>query len=104
MIMTLGAVLILLMGGTLAWLWNKLPPELPWLYSMPWGDEQLIQKEWFAGMLGGLLVFFIVTRFVSDWVGEKDEVTKNAILFGGLTVVIMYFLSFIRVVSIIMGI
>jgi len=103
MIVTMGVVLILLMGGTMAWLWSRLPPELPWFYSLPWGEAQLIQKEWFAGMLLGLLGLFGLTKVISDWVGGRDEVTKNAVLSGGLVVVVMYLLSFIRVISIVIG-
>ena len=104
MIFTIGIMVILIMGGILAWLWGRLPPELPWLYSLPWGEQQLIKKEWFAGMLGGLLGLFILTNFVSEWVGSKDEITKNTILAGGLIVVVMYLAGFLRVIGIILGI
>ncbi len=104
MIFTTGIVAILIMGGSLAWLWGKLPPELPWLFSMPWGEQQLIRKELFAGMLGGLLVLFLITNGVSEWIGKRDEITKNTILGGGLLVVLMYLAGFLKVISIILGI
>jgi len=99
-----GVTVIILMGGGLVFLWNRLPPQLPWLYSMPWGEQQLIGKEWFAGMLRGLLGMFVLTNFISGWVGAKDEITKNAILGGGLLVVLMYLAGFVRVISVILGI
>lgn len=104
MIFIIGMMVILLMGGTLAWLWGKLPPQLPWLYSMPWGEQQLVTKEVFAGMLGGLLGLFVITNLVSGWVGSRDEITKNTILAGGLMAVLMYLAGFMRVVSLILGI
>ena len=96
--------MIFLMGGSLIWLWRRLPPELPWFYSLPWGEQQLIRKEWFAAMLGGLTILFVLTKFIAGWTGVKDEISKNTIMGGGLLVVIMYLAGFVRVISIVLGI
>ena len=104
LIFAAGIVVIVLMGVGFLWFWKQFPPEVPWLYSMPWGEQQLIKKEWFAGMLGGLLGLFVLTRMIAEWIGKNDEISKNVILGGGLLTVVMYFLGFFRVISIILGI
>ena len=95
-----GILSILVMVGTLVAFWKQLPPELPWLYSLPWGEQQLINKMLFAITLAGLAVFFIVTKVISSWVGKKDEIVKTTIMIGGLMIILLYGASFIRVLSI----
>ena len=95
-----GVVLILMMGGVMAIFWNRLPPQLPWFYSLPWGDKQLIDKLWFAGMFGGMGGVILVTRFISAWAGKNDETIKNTVMTGGLMAVVLMLASFVRVMFI----
>ena len=103
LIFVIGVAVIVFMAGLLGFLWKKLPPELPWLYSMPWGEQQLVQREWMVGLLGGLLGFFVLTRILARWIGSDDETVKNTIIGGGLLVIVMCLTSFLRVISIILG-
>lgn len=96
----LGFLAILAMAGALLVYWKQLPPEVPWLYSLPWGDQELIKKSYFAAMLGGLAVFFVITRVISNWAAKKDEIVKTTIMIGGLIMILLYAASFIRVLSI----
>lgn len=96
----IGILAILVMGGALLVYWNQLPPELPWLYSLPWGDQQLITKPLFAAMLGGLGVMFALTKVISSWAGRKDEIVRTTVMMGGLMMILLYSASFIKVLSI----
>lgn len=96
----IGILSILVMVGIVIAFWKQLPPELPWLYSLPWGEQQLINKMLFASTLAGLGVFFLVTKIISSWAGKKDEIIKTTIMIGGLMMILLYAASFIRVLSI----
>lgn len=96
----IGILPILVMAGILVVFWKQLPPQLPWLYSLPWGEQQLISKIYFAATLGGLGVFFLFTKAVSTWAGKNDEIVRTTILTGGLMMILLYTASFIRVLSI----
>ncbi len=52
--------------------WTKLPPQVPFFYSRPWGEEQLATKTWFLYLL---LIGFGLTVFnlrVSSIIFKKE--------------------------------
>lgn len=99
-----GIGLIVLMGGVLVWFWKSLPPQLPWLYSFPWGDQQLIDKKYFAGSLMGLLLVLLFTKVISAWVDKNDETVNTTLMMGGLLAVVLYLAGFLRVIFLFIGI
>jgi len=96
----LSVLIIVVLGGVLAFFWNKLPPELPWYYSLPWGEKQLVQKPVFAWILVGMAGVLVLTRIISRWAGSKDETVSITINTGGLIAAILIAASFVRVISI----
>ncbi|MBU1256673.1 hypothetical protein KKA49_03235, partial [Patescibacteria group bacterium] len=60
-----GGNLVFLALGVFIWLFKKLPPEMPWLYSLPWGEQQLVGKVWFGAGLGGVLIVLGVCGWFS---------------------------------------
>lgn len=96
----IGILAILVMGGVILVFWKQLPPQIPWFYSLPWGEEELISKTYFAITLGGLGLIFVLTKMISSWAGKKDEIVKTTVMIGGLMMILLYAASFIRVLSI----
>ncbi len=96
----IGVMVIILMVVILVLVWKQLPPELPWLYSLPWGEAQLIEKKYFAGTLGGLAVLFILTRVLANWAGKKDVIVRTTVITGGLMMILLYAAGFFKVLSI----
>lgn len=80
--------------------WSKLPPELPWLYSLPWGEGQLIPKLWFGMGLPVLSVVSLINYFICLRLKKKDYVVGLVVAGGSLLLVILYLASFFRVLSI----
>lgn len=101
--LTSGILILLTMIAGLVWNWKALPPQLPWQYSLPWGDSQLISKEVFAGLLGGMTILFSLTKILSGWVGGKDETVRILILAGGLIATMLYAAGFWTVLNIFIG-
>ncbi len=95
-----GIVFILLMAGVLALFWNSLPPQLPWFYSLPWGESQLVGKIWFVWIFLGMIVTMIITRLIANWAGKNDTTVQSTIMIGGLVTVILMMASFSRVMMI----
>ena len=96
----IGVMLIILMAVILLLVWKQLPPQLPWLYSLPWGDQQLIGKPLFAGTLVGLTVIFVLTKALSEWAGKRDVIVRTTVISGGLMMILLYVASFFKVLSI----
>ena len=104
----LGMVMILL---GLVWLlstllllvfWKRLPPEMPWFYSLPWGEEQLISKEGMAIVVGGLGGVIGLDIFFAKRLEGEDEFLAKMLLWGALATAGLVLLSWIKVLIIIL--
>jgi len=96
----IGMALIGMMGGVLAIFWKSLPPQLPWFYSLPWGEQQLVNKMWFVWILAGMAVLLFLTRIIARWAGKDDTTVKTLIMSGGLLAVLLMTASFVRIMMI----
>lgn len=96
----IGEAVILLMGGVMAIFWNKLPPQLPWFYSFPWGEQQLVYKLWFVWIFAGMGVILFLSRIIANWAGKDDKTVQNVVMIGVFVAVVLMFASFSRVMMI----
>ena len=90
-------ILIGLAFGALVLVWGKLPPEVPWLYSLPWGEQQLVTKVWFAVGFIGLLVMLSVSAWLAKILSKEDARAGILLSRGGFILTLVYILSFIQV-------
>ncbi|KKT41746.1 MAG: hypothetical protein UW88_C0014G0026 [Candidatus Collierbacteria bacterium GW2011_GWD2_45_10] len=95
-----GWVVILLMGIMLAWLWKSLPPQLPWFYSLPGGEQQLVNKMVLVGILPGTMVILGITRALAGWAGKGDAPVETTLMAGSLLAVGILAAGFFRVMQI----
>ncbi len=95
-----GVVLLILAEGVLLLFWNRLPPQLPWFYSLPWGEKQLVDKMWLVWIFAGLTGVLFLTRIISKWSGKDDRVVQTTVIAGGVMAVILALASFVRVMAI----
>lgn len=88
--------------GLLGLNWNSLPPELPWFYSMPWGEQQLIDKSWLMIVVigfGGILVLdVIIARFFAT----EEDLLRKILIWGGVMTELLVLLSLLRVVMVVL--
>jgi hypothetical protein len=98
-----GEIVVLLMALTLAWFWKTLPPQVPWFYSLPGGEQQLVNKLVLAGILAGSAASLFVTRLVARWASVEDAPVEITIMTGGLVAVLLLAAGFFRVMQIIIG-
>ena len=94
---TAGGGLVLIAFGTLAWIWGRLPPEVPWLYSLPWGEQQLVSKVWFGIGLGGVLAALGACAWLTKILSKEDARAGVLLSRGGFILTVIYLLSFIQV-------
>jgi len=99
-----GIVLVLVMGGVMALFWNRLPPQLPWLYSFPSGERQLIDKLWFVWIFLGMEAVLFLTRLVANWAGKDDTTVQNTIMTGVIAAVVLMAASFFRIMAIFLNV
>ena len=99
-----GVGVVLLMGGVMAIFWNRLPPQIPWFYSFPWGEKQLMNKFSFVFVFLGMEMALVLTRVVASWAGKDDDTVRNTIMIGVLMAVALMAASFFRVMSIFLNV
>lgn len=100
----IGVIVILIMAGVMALFWGKLPPQLPWLYSFPLGEKQLIEKMWFVWIFAGMEGVLFLTRLLANWAGKNDVTVQNTIMIGVVTAVFLMAASFFRVMIIFLNV
>ena len=99
-----GAGVVLVMASVMLLFWNRLPPQLPWLYSFPWGEKQLLGKWWFVWIFAGMEGVLFATRLIANWAGKDDSTVQNTVMIGVLTTVILMAASFFKIMSIFLSI
>lgn len=82
--------------------WSKLPPELPWLYSLPWGEEQLIEKGTMAGVMAGLAGMLVLSNLLSKWMKKTDEGAGKIVRRISSVLVVLFLLGWYRVLSLVL--
>lgn len=95
--------LILLASVSLLFFWNRMPPELPWFYSLPWGEAQLIPKVGFSAGLVILTLVNLLNGIMAYSFSKKDRVVANVIMAANILITILYLISFYKVLSVVTG-
>ena len=87
--------------GLLAVYWKYLPPEVPLLYSRPWGEDQLVSPYflWLIPLLD--LVSGVGLGFVAHNLGGEDKVLPAIILVSSMIVQFILTLGLIRIVMLV---
>lgn len=95
----LSGLLIIVATIILFGVWMKLPPEVPWFYSLPWGEGQLIGRLWFASILPLMGGIILINLFISAGMGRSDRITALVVEGATLLLVIIFLASFFRVLA-----
>ncbi len=99
-LMYAGWVVLILMGVVLALVWNNLPPQVPWFYSLIGGEQQLVNKIVLAGVIGGMAVILGITRILASWAGKGDTPAETTLMVGALMSILLLAAGFFRVIQI----
>ncbi|KKS33208.1 MAG: hypothetical protein UU93_C0001G0039 [Candidatus Amesbacteria bacterium GW2011_GWA2_42_12] len=77
-----------------------LPPQVPLLYSRPWGDDQLISGLWLWVIPVVQLIIGICGELVSKT--KRDDLLLKTMIVSTFTIVqLMLILGFVRTISLI---
>lgn len=100
--MLAGSVTWLVAGGLLLFSWNRLPPEVPLLYSLPAGETQLVTKAWVVVAWGGTGAVMWLNVILAYWVAAKEKLLQKYLVWGGAIVQILFLMSLWRVLQVIL--
>lgn len=96
----LSSILLVIGGMILLVAWNRLPPQMPWLYSMPWGEAQLISKTLFGLGLPIMAVIDLGNWMIATKLRRTEIVAARVVEGTTLMLTAIYLASFLRVISI----
>lgn len=78
--------------------WGKLRAEVPLFYSLPWGEQQIVQKP-FLFALGGISILFITLNIFLTRILDKDTLVKRILWLGCALANILALITLIRIIS-----
>ncbi|MBU1085670.1 MAG: hypothetical protein ABIJ43_05120 [Candidatus Beckwithbacteria bacterium] len=99
--MRLGFIVLGLSVVILAWHWLRLPPEVPLLFSKPYGESQLI-SVWGLLMLPvfSLMIQIICVRWAIQ-VLDEDKLLAQLLTWIGSLVSLMNLISLVKVIGLV---
>lgn len=56
--------------------WGKLPPQVPLLYSRPWGEEQIVAKSWLFLLPFLSLMVAVSNQMVASFLAKEVFIGK----------------------------
>ncbi len=83
--------------------WNKIPPQIPWFYSLPWGESQLMYKSGLIWLLGLTTIISFVTSYLPKWTKKDDVVIEKTIYIMTIIAGVLLLLSLTKVITIFIG-
>lgn len=77
---------------------SHLPPQLPLVYSQPWGEDQLVDF-WFIFILPVLLhFFFFVNIFIYNKLFFPDHFIRRIIYITNCVLIVLFTFIFLRII------
>jgi len=85
----------------LAVFWKGLPPEVPLLYSRPYGVNQLVSSWWLWLMPGISLIIALVGVRFSGNIMEEDKLLAQIMIWVASVVAVMNLITVIKIVGLV---
>ena len=97
-----GLVFWLLAVGLVSLNFMALPPEIPWFYSLPWGDGQLIPKNWLLIIVISFGAILVLNTILARVLGKEEELLRRILIWGAVASELLMLLSLVRVIMVIL--
>ncbi|OGD83004.1 hypothetical protein A2572_02220 [Candidatus Collierbacteria bacterium RIFOXYD1_FULL_40_9] len=92
--------LLILCGLLILLVWKKIPPEIPWFYSLPWGENQLMSKVVLPIILGLAVVVLSFGTTLSRWTKKDDKIVEQTVLISLTFICLMLVINIAKVLLI----
>ena len=79
---------------------NRLPPELPLFYSLPWGETQLISKERFFILPIIIILTALINSFIASQLHSLQFVLKRILMLSLLLINLIILITVMNILSI----
>jgi hypothetical protein len=96
-----GGLIWFLTGGLIFLNWAKLPPEIPFLYSLPTGQQQLITKPWLLVIWGCFGLLMWVDVILALVLARGEGLLQKFMIWGGVITQILLLMTIFKIIQII---
>lgn len=79
---------------------GRLPEEIPLFYSLPWGDEQLINNSQFIILPAIVLLACLTNLFISWQLHPSQKILKRILALSTTILALLLLITTIRIVNI----
>lgn len=88
----------LLIIGSYAISYNRLPPQLPLFYSKPWGEDQL-GENWMIFLILVLMnLFFVINRYVVNKFFPGNKFVNQVVFYANIFIILGFTLIFLKII------
>lgn len=85
--------------GILLFFWGDLPPEMPWLFSEPWGEPWLVSKEIVLIAVLSFLLIISVNAILGKTLYKKELLLTRFLMWGASAVTFLLMIDVIKIVE-----
>lgn len=85
--------------GILLFFWTKLPPEMPWLFSEPWGEPWLVKKEVVLFFVLSFLAMILINSILGKILFRKEVLLTRFLMWGAAAVTFLLMINVIKIVE-----
>lgn len=93
--------IVILAAGMILLLWTKLPSQIPWYYSRPWGEEQLAAKWQLLITLAVCLGLMFVNLRLASLFFKKEVLLAQILTWSTLTLVVLLGITIVKILLIV---
>ncbi len=94
----LSGLLLLTSFGFLVWFWSKLPPVIPFFYSLPWGEEQLASPLALWISLTATIVITVVNNLLVFILYKKSTYLAQVLSVATFVINLLIAIAIIRII------
>ncbi len=92
-------VLIVLQTTTLLFLWKNIPPQIPLLYTRPWGEDQLVAKKKLFLIPALLLILTPVNLCIGTAFFEREKLLSKIFVSVNFLIALLLSVAFFKILS-----
>lgn len=81
--------------------WRSLPPEIPLLYSHPWGEDQLAVSPGIIILPIASLVVFLTNSVIAKLATKEEVLIKQMLTLTSLVFSFLIFISLVQIIRLI---
>ncbi len=90
--------LIIFASALLLYFWQKLPPQIPFYYSLTWGEEQLAPNISLIFLLSGLLITCLINLIMAFFLHIHLPFYSKLLLVGSSCICFLTVFTLINII------